>query len=117
MNSVPGIGFDPDGGLLLRLQPSAIRFVQPRFEVHRRQIGQFEDCRTRPRAIAGLEILLAPEHRTRSEVWKDVDHPGRGSPKLEIPQPLFGAAQIEQRLFTLVTLGRYVRFRGPSDPT
>ena len=50
---------DADRRLLADLQPAAIGLVEPRLEVDRRQVGQLEDRRARPGAIALAELLLA----------------------------------------------------------
>ena len=92
LKSRPGTASIRTDRVLPALQPAAIRFVEPRFEVDRRQVGQLEDCRARPGAIAFAELLLPAEHAARAEVRQDVDHAGGRRPQLQFCSPARPAA-------------------------
>ena len=59
LNSLPGMASIRTVASWSGLQPAAIGLVEPRFEMDRREIGQLEDRRARPGAIALAELLLA----------------------------------------------------------
>ena len=102
---------DPDRRLLPDLQPAAIRFVEPRFEMDRREIGQLHDRRARPGAIALVELdLLAAPRPAGAVVGQDVDHPGGRRAQLQVLDAALGPLQVEQGLLALALLARQVRF-------
>src|SRR5262249_35509422 len=68
-----GHGLDADGRGLAHLQTAAIRLVEPRLEMDRRQVGQLENARAGPRAVALAELDAAAERPSRARILEDVD--------------------------------------------
>ena len=66
-------GIDAHRGRLSGFELAAIRLVDVRREVDRRQIGQLENLRARPGAIAGFEFLRRAHAVARPVVRQDVD--------------------------------------------
>src|SRR5262249_45580856 len=97
--------FDLDGGRLTDLQAAAIRFVQPRLEMNRRQIGQLEDAGARPAPVAFAELDAAAAERSAGpRVFEDVDGAVSRRAQTHRFDRLQRAIDVELRLVALALL-------------
>src|SRR5262249_12977737 len=99
-----GHGLDADGRGLPHLQTAAIRLVEPRLEMDRRQAGQLPNARAGPRAVALAELDAAAERPSRARILEDVDGAVGRRPEHELLDRGVGAIHVEGRLVALPDL-------------
>ena len=103
--------FDMHRCRLADLQAAPIGFVQVRLEVHGRHVGQLDDLRAWPDAVALPELDVRAEHATAAVVRHDARRARRGRLQLQRIQPVLRLGDVELRLLPLALLGHDVGLR------
>ena len=86
LNSRPGMASIRTVASWFALSRPRSDFVETRLEVDRGEIGQLENRRARPRAVAFAELLLAAEHAAERKFGRMLTMPARRRLELEVPR-------------------------------
>src|SRR5581483_6238588 len=92
-------------------EAAAVGFVEPGFEVDRRQIRELEDAGAGPGAIAFTELDAVAELAARSRVLENVHGAVGGRAQPQLLDRRLRALDVELRLVALPPLGHEIGLR------